>query len=180
MLRRWPKAFNISKIFSISLKKKKPADSWIKYSQFLRLRAQSEALFGWKVAQLGPLRDRHLSAFLCEGVSGDLSECQLFYGKGSQSQKKPAIQSHWKYNIEAFSWNVAIYSCHTTLSKWNHILCQTSKDIITWKLFLLPWCMVTSRLPQTLENLLWDCCWKTNTGSKVVFSISLRETFSYK
>ena len=104
---------------------------------------------GWKVAQLGPLRDRHLSAFLCEGVSGDLSECQLFYGKGSQSQKKPAIQSHWKYNIEALSWNVAIYSCHTTLSKWNHILCQTSKDIITWKLFLLPWCMVTSSLPQT-------------------------------
>ena len=103
---------------------------------------------GWKVAQLGPLRDRHLSAFLCEGVSGDLSECQLFYGKGSQSQKKPAIQSRWKYNIEAFSWNATIYSCHTTLSKWNHILCQTSKDIITWKLFLLPWCMVISSSPQ--------------------------------
>lgn len=58
---------------------------------------------GWKAAQLGPLRDRHLSAFLCEGVSGDLSECQLFMEKAVKA-RKPAIQSHWKYNIEAISW----------------------------------------------------------------------------
>lgn len=106
------------------------------------------SMSAWNVAQLEPLRDRHLSASLCEGVSGDLSECQLLYRKGSQSRKKPAIQSHWKYNVEVLSWNVTIYSCHTTLSKWNYILCQTSKDIITWKLFILPWCMVKNSLPQ--------------------------------
>lgn len=94
------------------------------------------------------LRDRDLSASLCEDVSGDLSECQLLCGKCSQSQRKTATQPHWKYNIEALCCNVAIYSCHTTLTKWNHILCQISKDIITWKLFLLPWCMVRSSLPQ--------------------------------
>lgn len=62
--------------------------------------------------------------------------------------EKSSTQSHREYNFETLSWNVAIYSCHTTFNKWNHILCQTSKDIITWKLFLLPWCMVKSSLSQ--------------------------------
>lgn len=105
------------------------------------------SMSGWNAAKLEPLRDRDLSASLW-GCCRGFFWVPASLWKRQPKPEKSATLSHWKYNLEALSWNVATYSCHTTLGNWNHILCQTSKDIITWKLFLLPWCMVKSSLPQ--------------------------------